>query len=144
MKLAYLPLLAVNNCSSPLRFSTWDVARFSESVKIHSPAARVFYAFRKSCNIPRAWITLSCTENHSVILYSYINSYMLDTVKTPHHIQMQLSFIYFTAILCLCFAGFKASFILVFDLLAKLFKYGEVRTAFNTIFTLFNMYIASF
>jgi hypothetical protein len=47
---------------------TWDVARLSESVKIHSPAARVFYAFRKSRDIPRAWITQYCTENHSVFL----------------------------------------------------------------------------
>jgi hypothetical protein len=49
---------------------TWDVARLSESVKIHSPTARVFHAFRKSRNIRRAWITQSCTEN---IRYSFIN-----------------------------------------------------------------------
>jgi hypothetical protein len=29
-----------------------------------------FYAFRKSRDIPRAWITQSCTENHLVFLYS--------------------------------------------------------------------------
>ena len=81
MKLVYVPLLAVNNigflqhllsgCFSTFgkrKNSTWDVARLSESVKIHSPAARVFYAFQKSRNIPRAWITLSCTENYSVTL----------------------------------------------------------------------------
>jgi hypothetical protein len=37
--------------------------RLSESVKIHSPAARV-YALRKSRDIPRVRITQSCTENH--------------------------------------------------------------------------------
>ena len=29
-----------------------------------------FYAFLKSRNIARAWITLSCPENHSVTLYA--------------------------------------------------------------------------
>ena len=43
---------------------TWDVARLSESVK--------FYAFRNSRNIPRARITLSCTESHLVFLYDEI------------------------------------------------------------------------
>ncbi len=35
-----------------------------------SRAARecFFYAFRKSSNIPNAWMTLFCTENHSVIV----------------------------------------------------------------------------
>jgi hypothetical protein len=32
-------------------------------------AARDFYAFRKSLNIPRAWSSLSCTESH--IWYSF-------------------------------------------------------------------------
>ena len=41
---------------------TRDVARLSESVKKHEPKASVFYAFRKSSNIPSARITQSCTE----------------------------------------------------------------------------------
>ena len=49
---------------------TWDVARLSESVKTHSRLRlEYFYASRKSRDIPRAWITRSCTENHSVFLY---------------------------------------------------------------------------
>jgi hypothetical protein len=55
---------------------TLDVARRLESVKKHLPAARVFYVFRKSCNILRAWITLSSKENHLLCLY-----YQLDTKK---------------------------------------------------------------
>ena len=31
---------------------TWDIARFSESVKIHSPAARVFLPFPKISQHP--------------------------------------------------------------------------------------------
>ena len=31
---------------------TWDVVRFSESVKIHSPAARVFLRFPKISQHP--------------------------------------------------------------------------------------------
>ena len=48
---------------------TRDVSRLSESVKILEPQASAFsYVFRKSSNIPSAWITLSCLENHLVIV----------------------------------------------------------------------------
>jgi hypothetical protein len=47
---------------------TRDVARLSESVKYSSRRQVYFYAFRKSSNIPSAWITLSCLENHLLIV----------------------------------------------------------------------------
>ena len=36
--------------------------------------AHVFYAFQQSCNIPCAWITLSCMENHLVLQHTVIVS----------------------------------------------------------------------
>ena len=47
-------------------------SRLSESVKKLSPGG--FYAFRKSRNIPRVWITQSCTENRSVFLRVFLYS----------------------------------------------------------------------
>jgi hypothetical protein len=45
-----------------------DVARLSESVKILEPQASVFLRFPKVKEHPSAWITLSCLENHLVIV----------------------------------------------------------------------------
>ena len=51
---------------------TRDVARISESVKILElqPAGECIFTLSesKSSNIPSAWITLSCLENHLVIV----------------------------------------------------------------------------
>ena len=51
---------------------TRNVARLSESVKILEPQAsvflRVFLRFPKNEQHPSAWITLSCLENHLVIV----------------------------------------------------------------------------
>ena len=41
---------------------------FRKAEKYTSRRRVYFYAFRKSSNIPSAWITLSCTENHLVIV----------------------------------------------------------------------------
>ena len=41
---------------------TQDVARFLRLLLVY------FYPFRKSSNMPSAWITQSCRENHSVIV----------------------------------------------------------------------------
>ena len=39
----------------------WKAGKYSRLQLVFFPA------LQKSCNIPCAWITLSCTENHSVI-----------------------------------------------------------------------------
>ena len=70
-------------CHSVLKVTEWfsvqdcvpctrDVARFSESVKI----------------IPSAWITLSCTKNHSVIvLYNNYGEKTVNTFKTTDEVR---------------------------------------------------------
>ncbi len=55
---------------------------------------RVFHAFRNSRNIPRAWIALSCTENHLVFLY---NSAM--SQKNPPNQLNQLNYSFFDSAL---------------------------------------------
>ena len=47
---------------------TRDVARLSESVKILEPQASVFLRFPKVEQHPKCRITLSCLENHLVIV----------------------------------------------------------------------------
>ena len=50
---------------------TWSVhegCRETFGKRKNTRAAGECYAFRKSSNIPNAWITLSCLENHLVIV----------------------------------------------------------------------------
>jgi hypothetical protein len=42
-----------------------------------------FYAFRKSSNIPSAWITLSCLENHLVIVLYNNHKGKNDILRIP-------------------------------------------------------------
>jgi hypothetical protein len=54
-----------------IHLKRWTRSRLACSTfgKRKKTLGEYFYAFRKSRDTPRPWITQSCTENHSVFLY---------------------------------------------------------------------------
>ena len=78
----------------------WDVARLSESVKIHSPAARVFLRFPKvsrhpSCmdhailhGKPFGIPLMTVQTNHTKLYYNYYTSGKLLTLKFKFQVNL--------------------------------------------------------